>query len=288
MAGGLPVDITAVADAVAEATSAGLAGAPRPLPNGWILKESRSNPGFYYYFYIPTGLSSWQAPALNDAGDSQVDASAKERTHLSAKAELPPTAGNGSSQPPAEATETQQADAEDVEERSSKRRKPISTAGPKEVRVLHILKKHKDSRRPASWRKAKITSVSFLLFVVGRWSLVVRHCEWSTLPIRRNILLTQLTVVQQTPDEAKQELEGLLEILLEEEGNFDELRATFEELARTESDCSSAKRGGDLGFFGRRKMQPAFEDASFALDIGQLTKELVETSSGVHLILRIG
>ena len=83
-------------------------------------------------------------------------------------------------------------------------------------------------------------------------------------------------------------MQGLLEILLEEEGNLDELRATFEELARTESDCSSAKRGGDLGFFGRRKMQPAFEEASFGLNVGELTKEIVETSSGVHLILRIG
>ena len=77
-------------------------------------------------------------------------------------------------------------------------------------------------------------------------------------------------------------------ILLEEEGNLEELRATFEELARTESDCSSAKRGGDLGFFGRRKMQPAFEEASFSLRIGELTRNIVETSSGVHLILRIG
>lgn len=83
-------------------------------------------------------------------------------------------------------------------------------------------------------------------------------------------------------------MQGLLEILLEEEGNLDEVRATFEELARTESDCSSAKRGGDLGFFGRRKMQPAFEEASFGLTIGELTKNIVETSSGVHLILRIG
>ena len=89
-------------------------------------------------------------------------------------------------------------------------------------------------------------------------------------------------------EEAKEELSGLLEILLEDEGNLDDLKATFEELARTESDCSSAKRGGDLGFFGRRKMQPAFEEASFALKVGELTKEIVETSSGVHLILRIG
>lgn len=30
---------------------------------------------------------------------------------------------------------------------------------------------------------------------------------------------------------------------------------TFEDVARTESDCSSAKKGGDLDFFGRGKMQ---------------------------------
>jgi len=34
-------------------------------------------------------------------------------------------------------------------------------------------------------------------------------------------------------------------------------------------------------------MQPAFEKASFALKIGQLS-EIVETSSGVHVILRLG
>jgi NIMA-interacting peptidyl-prolyl cis-trans isomerase 1 len=65
-----------------------------------------------------------------------------------------------------------------------------------------------------------------------------------------------------------------------------ELRATFEELAKTESDCSSAKRGGDLGFFGRKKMQPAFEKASFGLRVGELS-DVVDTSSGVHVILRL-
>lgn len=29
----------------------------------------------------------------------------------------------------------------------------------------------------------------------------------------------------------------------------------FEDLARTESHCSSAQRGGDLGFFGHGQMQ---------------------------------
>ena len=32
-------------------------------------------------------------------------------------------------------------------------------------------------------------------------------------------------------------------------------KAGFEDIARKESDCSSAKQGGDLGLFGRGKMQ---------------------------------
>ncbi|KAH6946281.1 hypothetical protein HPB50_012666 [Hyalomma asiaticum] len=62
-------------------------------------------------------------------------------------------------------------------------------------------------------------------------------------------------------------------------------KATFEELASQLSDCSSAKRKGDLGTFGRGAMQKPFEDAAFALSVGELS-EPVFTESGVHLILR--
>ncbi|RIA87150.1 Peptidyl-prolyl cis-trans isomerase [Glomus cerebriforme] len=60
---------------------------------------------------------------------------------------------------------------------------------------------------------------------------------------------------------------------------------TLGELAITESDCSSAKRNGDLGYFGRGQMQPSFEDAAFKLKVGELS-EPVWSDSGVHLILR--
>jgi len=61
--------------------------------------------------------------------------------------------------------------------------------------------------------------------------------------------------------------------------------ATFEELAKTESHCSSHEKGGDLGRFGRRKMQKSFEDAAFALKVGELSNA-VFSDSGVHLIYR--
>lgn len=61
----------------------------------------------------------------------------------------------------------------------------------------------------------------------------------------------------------------------------------LEELAETESDCSSHAKGGDLGFFGRGQMQPLFEEAAFALNIGEISG-IIETDSGVHLIHRTG
>lgn len=61
----------------------------------------------------------------------------------------------------------------------------------------------------------------------------------------------------------------------------------FADVARSESDCSSHEKGGDLGFFGRGQMQPAFEEATFALNVGEYS-DIIETDSGVHLIQRTG
>ena len=53
------------------------------------------------------------------------------------------------------------------------------------------------------------------------------------------------------------------------------------------SDCDTAKHGGDLGWFAANYMQPEFEAAVLELEEGQVS-DVVETASGVHLIMRTG
>merc|ERR1739848_116758 len=114
-----------------------------------------------------------------------------------------------------------------------KRRTSAGDEGEPTVRVLHLLKKHCDSRRPASWRNPNITIT-------------------------------------------KEEARDLVKELKDTISKAANVREKFEELAQVESDCSSAKRGGDLGHFGRGKMMPSFEKASFALKADELS-DLVET-----------
>ena len=116
------------------------------------------------------------------------------------------------------------------------------------VRCRHILRKHSGSRRPASWRND-------------------------------NIIQSKEDAIGQIEAFREQVMAAMTE-------GFDAGQAKFVEIASTESDCSSAQRGGDLGQFGRGQMQKAFEDASYALDVGEVSP-LVDSDSGIHIILRI-
>ncbi|KAF3852570.1 hypothetical protein F7725_005925 [Dissostichus mawsoni] len=86
--------------------------------------------------------------------------------------------------------------------------------------------------------------------------------------------------ITRTKDEALDTIQQYIEGIKSGDEKFEALASKF-------SDCSSAKKGGDLGLFGRGQMQKPFEDASFALKVGDMSGP-VFTESGVHIILRTG
>ena len=106
-------------------------------------------------------------------------------------------------------------------------------SAPAQVRASHLLVKHRDSRRPSSWREENIT---------------------------------------RSKEEALDILAGYRRQIVSKE-------ATFEELAGKFSDCSSAKKGGDLGMFAKGQMQKPFEDATFALNVSNENLTNLETIS---------
>ncbi|XP_057698657.1 peptidyl-prolyl cis-trans isomerase NIMA-interacting 1 [Corythoichthys intestinalis] len=86
--------------------------------------------------------------------------------------------------------------------------------------------------------------------------------------------------ITRSKDEALNLIQSYIERIKSAEDKFEDLAYEF-------SDCSSAKNYGDLGQFGKGQMQKPFEDASFALKIGEMSGP-VFTESGVHIILRTG
>ena len=61
----------------------------------------------------------------------------------------------------------------------------------------------------------------------------------------------------------------------------------FEKLAQQYSDCSSKKKGGDLGFFKRGDIVKEFEKAVYSMKVGDIS-EPVKTQFGYHIIKRTG
>ncbi len=59
--------------------------------------------------------------------------------------------------------------------------------------------------------------------------------------------------------------------------------ADFADMARTVSECPSAKKEGDLGEFPRGKMLKEFDDAAFSQAVGEIGP-IIETRFGFHII----
>jgi NIMA-interacting peptidyl-prolyl cis-trans isomerase 1 len=181
------------------------------LPEGWEVRRSNTK-NLPYYFHFQTKDSRWEPPAGTDPEKLKQYMAA----HHSSKGVAPASVAN---------------------------------SGDK-IRCAHLLVKHRDSRRPASWREPKIT----------------RSKE-------------EARVLIEDYEKQIKTYEGTSEVA-------DAEPKSLSELATTESDCSSARKGGDLGFFGRGDMQKEFEEAAFRLEKGQVSG-VVETASGLHLIQRL-
>ena len=62
----------------------------------------------------------------------------------------------------------------------------------------------------------------------------------------------------------------------------------FGKLAKDLSiDTGSAKKDGNLGYFGRGAMVKPFEEVAFKLQIGEVS-DLVKSEFGYHIIKRVG
>jgi peptidyl-prolyl cis-trans isomerase NIMA-interacting 1 len=102
------------------------------------------------------------------------------------------------------------------------------------VRASHILKKHEGSRRPASWRNPRITqSVIVILKFLSSYDPPFFP------PCQKSDAISQIEKIRA----------DLVQIL--ESNGAEALQDAFADIARVESDCGSAERGGDLGHFGR-------------------------------------
>ncbi|WP_118138089.1 peptidylprolyl isomerase [Oceanicella sp. SM1341] len=91
----------------------------------------------------------------------------------------------------------------------------------------------------------------------------------ASLPEEQEIDASHILV--ETEDEAK-------EIKAELEGGAD-----FAELAKEKSTGPSGPQGGELGWFGKGQMVPAFEEVAFGLEAGQVS-DPVQTQFGWHVI----
>jgi peptidyl-prolyl cis-trans isomerase C len=100
---------------------------------------------------------------------------------------------------------------------------------------------------------------------------------WEEDKMRASVILRKVDTSQgpQAEEKAKAELEKILE----------EVRkgADFADVAKKHSQDSLGKKGGDLGFFTREKMLPAFSDKAFLMKVGEVSS-IFKTRHGLHIL----
>ena len=108
-----------------------------------------------------------------------------------------------------------------------------------------------------------------------------KEAEYSKQEVHARHIL--LKIDPEDDDASKEEKRRKLEEILDEART----KKNFYELAQLHSeDQSNAKKGGDLGYFGKGKMVKAFEDTAFTMKKGEIS-DIVETQFGYHIIEKL-
>ena len=110
---------------------------------------------------------------------------------------------------------------------------------------------------------------------------LIKHAQ-SRNPVSRR---TDLSTTGKSMEQAQAEMARWREELEKDPRPMPE---KFAALAYAHSDCGSFEAGGDLGWFGPGEMQQQFEEATLALEIGEVSKTSIESDSGTHIIFRTG
>ena len=116
---------------------------------------------------------------------------------------------------------------------------------------------------------------------------------WITDQIRRRVTETELKAAYKTyiaDTDSREEIKARHILVAKEQTAKDVINQLkggddFVALAKEKSTGPSGPNGGDLGYFSRGAMVPAFETAAFALGIGQHSQTPVQTQFGWHVIL---
>lgn len=88
------------------------------------------------------------------------------------------------------------------------------------------------------------------------------------------------------PPDATEEQKAECKVKIDSIYNLLKAGADFEEMAKAESQDGSAKRGGELGWFGRGRMVQPFEDVAFNLADGAISEPFA-TQFGYHIIKKV-
>lgn len=119
--------------------------------------------------------------------------------------------------------------------------------------------------------KVQVTEEEMRAFyITSKDSLAVKPVTWKT-----GVIVHEIKPSQASEDAKLAKIRAIQDRLNQ--------GADFAALATEVSDCPSKDQGGDLGFFSAGMMVKPFEEAAFALNVGEVSS-IVRTEFGYHLI----